>query len=160
MCLEYDMPPLRQLSAKQEAFCVFYFTTRHGTQSAIKAGYSPDTAREMASENLTKPTIQARLAELQASIPPSEEQAIAFVIERKKLLTKIARHKIEVPVSAGHKVAAIKEINLMERVYEEPSGGQDNRVLNIFVIDRETKELLTQVKERTGKLIDAEYKKG
>ena len=34
--------------------------------------------------------------------------------------------------------------------------GLDNRVLNIFVIDKETKELLVQVKERTGKLIDAE----
>ena len=36
------------------------------TQAAIRAGYSERTARSVGSENLTKPDIQARIAELQA----------------------------------------------------------------------------------------------
>lgn len=35
----------------------------NGTQAAIRAGYSPDTARQMASENLSKPYIQIAIAD-------------------------------------------------------------------------------------------------
>ena len=49
--------------------------------------------------------------------------------------------------------------NLQDRhegkLQDRPPQGNDNRVVNIFVIDGETKELINKVKERTGKLIDA-----
>lgn len=47
------------LTDKQIAFCKEYCLDWNGTQAAIRAGYSEDTARSIASENLTKPDIQA-----------------------------------------------------------------------------------------------------
>ncbi len=47
--------------------------------------------------------------------------------ERKAVLKEIALHAIETHVSAGHKIAAIKEINLMEHIYDPQPAGNDNR---------------------------------
>lgn len=50
-----------QLTDKQIRFCDEYFGAArfNGTQAAILAGYSEKTARQMATENLSKPAIQA-----------------------------------------------------------------------------------------------------
>lgn len=54
------------LTERQERFCNEYLKDFNGTQAAIRSGYSEDTAKEIASENLTKPNIKARLDELRA----------------------------------------------------------------------------------------------
>ena len=46
------------LTEKQKKFCREYVKSLNATQSAIKAGYSKDTAQQMGSENLSKPVIQ------------------------------------------------------------------------------------------------------
>ena len=78
----------KRLTAKQEAFCVNYFTLKNGTQAATLANYSPKTAYSIAEENLNKPEIQARIAELEAK---AESAAIGTVVERKRRLTEIYR---------------------------------------------------------------------
>lgn len=45
------------LTDKQRTFVEEYLVDLNGTQAAIRAGYSPDSARSIASENLTKPNI-------------------------------------------------------------------------------------------------------
>lgn len=57
---------MTELTAKQARFCEEYLIDLNATQAAIRAGYSPDTARSIASEMLTKPDIQARVSEMQA----------------------------------------------------------------------------------------------
>lgn len=52
------------LTDKQRAFCEEYIIDFNGAQAAIRAGYSEKTARMIATENLTKPYIQAYLSEL------------------------------------------------------------------------------------------------
>ncbi len=52
------------MNAKQLRFCQEYMIDFNGTQAAIRAGYSKKTARFIATENLTKPNIQAKIAEL------------------------------------------------------------------------------------------------
>lgn len=52
------MNNIAKLKAKQQRFCEEYLIDLNGTQAAIRAGYSPDTAAEIASENLTKPNIR------------------------------------------------------------------------------------------------------
>ena len=56
----------RGLTPKQEEFCRQFVVDLCATQAAQRAGYSERTARSVGSENLTKPDIQARIAELQA----------------------------------------------------------------------------------------------
>lgn len=57
-----DKPQLG-LTPKQQRFVDEYLVDLNGTQAAIRAGYSPDTARQMASENLSKPYIELAIAE-------------------------------------------------------------------------------------------------
>ena len=45
------------LTKKQQAFVIEYVKDFNGTQAAIRAGYSENTAAVIASENLTKPNI-------------------------------------------------------------------------------------------------------
>ncbi|ANV96875.1 TPA: terminase small subunit [Escherichia coli] len=54
------------LTDKQEMFCREYLIDLNATQAAIRAGYSAKTANRTASENLSKPDIQFRIAELKA----------------------------------------------------------------------------------------------
>lgn len=52
------------LTAKQKAFCHEYLVDFNGTQAAIRAGYSKNTAQEISSENLSKPIIKKYVQEL------------------------------------------------------------------------------------------------
>ena len=54
------------MTKKQKRFIEEYLIDLNATQAAIRAGYSPDTARSIGSENLTKPDIQARIAKAMA----------------------------------------------------------------------------------------------
>ncbi len=57
---------MSDLTAKQQAFVEEYLVDLNATQAAIRAGYSPDTAQQMGSENLSKPVIATAIAELMA----------------------------------------------------------------------------------------------
>lgn len=54
------------LTPKQARFAAEYLVDLNGTQAAIRAGYSPRTANQMASDLLAKPDIAALIAEKQA----------------------------------------------------------------------------------------------
>ena len=60
------MPKGDKLTDKQEMFCKEYLVDLNATQAAIRAGYSEKTAKDIACENLAKPNLQQRIAELQA----------------------------------------------------------------------------------------------
>ncbi|XUV83548.1 terminase small subunit [Enterobacter sp. TMH.L2] len=70
------------LTDKQEMFCREYLIDLNATQAAIRAGYSEKTARALGCENLTKPDIQTRIAELKSN--RNEELSInaAYVLHR------------------------------------------------------------------------------
>jgi phage terminase small subunit len=51
----------KKLTVKQSRFIKEYIKTGNGTQSAIKAGYSKDTAYSIANENLNKPEIKRKI---------------------------------------------------------------------------------------------------
>lgn len=46
------------MTKKQKLFVEEYLIDLNATQAAIRAGYSPDTAQQMGSENLSKPVIK------------------------------------------------------------------------------------------------------
>ena len=57
-----------ELTGKQKKFCEEYIYDFNGTRAAIAAGYSENTASEMAYENLNKPQIKAYLKVLQSDL--------------------------------------------------------------------------------------------
>jgi len=74
------------LTNKQNKFCQEYIIDLNATQAAIRAGYSKNTARIIGSENLTKPDIQQKLAELQAETAKRNEVNVDMIIVELKEL--------------------------------------------------------------------------
>jgi len=58
------MAALDQLTQKQQRFVEEYLIDLNVTQAAIRAGYSANSARQQAHDLLTKPDIEAAMAEL------------------------------------------------------------------------------------------------
>lgn len=73
---------MAKLTDKQELFAREYLKDLNATQAAIRAGYSEDSAASQGCENLTKPNIAKRIAELKAD--RNEEVGIdaAYVLKR------------------------------------------------------------------------------
>ena len=59
---------MEDLTEKQKRFCEEYVIDSNGTQAAIRAGYSENSAQQIATENLLKPVIQNYLSKLQSEI--------------------------------------------------------------------------------------------
>lgn len=79
------MPDQNNLTDKQVKFCEEYLLDLNGTQAAIRAGYSRNTAKEIASENLTKPNIQEYITERQRELQE------ATGISQKRVLEEYAK---------------------------------------------------------------------
>ena len=77
---------------KQIRFCEEYVIDHNATQAAIRAGYSPKTAKQIGSENLSKPDIEAKIRELEAEIPTKD--SIATATEVLEHFTKVMRGEV------------------------------------------------------------------
>ena len=80
---------------------------------------------------LRKRVDRARAAGVPVKLSQSDEFALLPKYKRKEVLAEIALHRTETPVSAGHRIAAVKEINLMEHVYSE---SQLNQPINVIFV--------------------------
>lgn len=109
------------LTPKQQRFVDEYLVDLNATQAAIRAGYSPETARQIAAENLAKPYIQAALAE--ARRLQQERTAVnadRVVLEAWNIMTADPRELVQVKVGCcrhcygqGHKYQrTLAEFNL------------------------------------------------
>lgn len=75
-----------KLTAKQEAFCREYLIDLNATQAAIRAGYSEKTAKDIACENLAKPNISQKIAELSEARSKRTEVDADYVLKRAKMI--------------------------------------------------------------------------
>lgn len=75
---------MNKLTPKQEQFCLEYLVDLNATQAAIRAGYSDDSARQIASAMLSQHDIQDRIAVLR------DERATATKIDAAWVLTRLA----------------------------------------------------------------------
>ena len=78
--------PIRPLTPKQERFVQEYLIDLNATQAAIRAGYSPQTARAIGAENLTKPDIQQAITEAQGAMAEKVEVTREEIIKELKRL--------------------------------------------------------------------------
>lgn len=74
---------MAKLTAKQKRFCDEYLIDLNATQAAIRAGYSPKTARMIANENLTKPYIkeyiEKRMAEKEKALIADQDEVLKYL---------------------------------------------------------------------------------
>ncbi len=104
---------MADLTDRQKRFCDEYLIDLNATQAAIRAGYSENTARQMACENLTKPNIQEYISE---RMKEKEKALIADQDEVLEYLTAVLRgkEKDEVLLLSGE--ARQKKIDTKDRL--------------------------------------------
>lgn len=97
----------RKLSSKQKLFVDEYLACGNATKAAIKAGYSPKTAKSIGAENLTKPYIKSSI---EARMKEIESHKIADATEILEFFTEIKRAEIkeEVAISSPEGVEVVK----------------------------------------------------
>jgi phage terminase small subunit len=71
-----------ELTPKQAQFVREYMIDRNGTQAAIRAGYSAKSARDIATENLSKPLVAAAIAAATAKVAQETETEADWVRRR------------------------------------------------------------------------------
>lgn len=107
------------LTDKQEMFCREYLIDLNATQAAIRAGYSENTARKIGSENLTKPDIQDRIAELKSQRCELVGIDAAYVLKR---LTEIDQMDVlDILMPTGE----LKPVKDWPRVWRTTLSGMD-----------------------------------
>ena len=78
------------LNPRQEKFAQEYWATGHGTNSAIKAGYSEKTAYSQANQLLKNPEIQKKIKEYEEESRTLLQQQFARdAIEARKIMFKL-----------------------------------------------------------------------
>lgn len=84
---------LEDLTEKQKIFCREYIFDWNGARAARVAGYSEDSAREIASENLTKPHIQAYITLIQRDLEKTAGiSRLKVIAEHQKLAFSSIAH--------------------------------------------------------------------
>lgn len=79
-----------KLTVKQRRFCDYYIETGNGTEAAVRAGYSVNSAKEIASENLTKPNIANYIQKVSEQL---QNERLATIIEVKEYWTSTMREQ-------------------------------------------------------------------
>lgn len=72
---------MANLTPKQQRFVEEYPIDLNATQAAIRAGYSEKTAKEIGSENLTKPNIAKAIAEAQEKLSNKAQVTVEMVVQ-------------------------------------------------------------------------------
>ena len=73
---------MANLTPKQQRFVEEYLIDLNATQAAIRAGYSEKTAKEIGSENLTKPNIAKAIEEAQNKRQEQTQIDAVYVLKR------------------------------------------------------------------------------
>lgn len=75
-----------KLTAKQERWCLEYIVDLNAAQAAVRAGYSAHSAKQQGTENLSKPSLMARVAELQRPVLEQVVVDAAYVLRQARKL--------------------------------------------------------------------------
>ncbi len=113
------------MTKKQKRFVEEYLIDLNATQAAIRAGYKPDNAQQMGSENLLKPVISAEIAKAMA------ERSKRTGINQDRVLRELAKIALVnirdvidpvtatvLPSAAPEDTAAIQSIKVKESFSE------------------------------------------
>lgn len=105
---------MARLTAKQKRFIEEYLIDLNATQAAIRAGYSPHTAKEIGCENLSKPHIRARVEKELA------ERSKRTGINQDRVIRELARIALVNPVDV---------INMDEATIKEMASADDTAAI-------------------------------
>ena len=99
------------MTPRQRKFCDEYLISGNATDAAIKAGYSPKTAKQTGSENLAKPDLRAYIDE---QLEKLHSAKIADAQEVLEYLTAVMRgqHTEQVLKLVGDGIQTVTDIDV------------------------------------------------
>lgn len=132
------------LTKKQQIFCKEYILHWNGTKAAIRAGYSQNCAAVQASENLTKPNIQAYIEYLKKNIAEvAEISPLRVLNEYKKIAFSSIAHlhntwieRKEFESLTEEQKGCIQEIVTQTRSIKSDGGFVDIEYVKIKLYDK------------------------
>lgn len=120
-----------QLTLKQQRFIQEYAVDLNGTQAAIRAGYSPKTARSIASETLQRPAVKTAV-----------QKALSANKERLQTLTAVAFADIRTAIKWDLELGLVvtPDPNIIQSVRrvtrKDPKTGRTRRITSIKFCNR------------------------
>ena len=147
------------LTPKQELFTNNLFKGMSQREAWIQAGYSGISSPAVIDVNACRladnTKVKLRLAELRAL---TCSVLVADAKERRERLTIFLREDnyTKFGRSRQSNIQAADVLNKMDKIYDTAPTLVSNTTTNIIVMDKETKDLISGVKDRTGKFIEGE----
>lgn len=119
------------LTPKQKAFADEFLKCGNATEAAKRAGYSKQSARQIGTENLSKPAISSYIQERQKQI---DDERIADIAEIQRFYSSVLRGEVKdqfgLDVSLETRIAAGRE--LMKRFEKAKTNKNDSRGITII----------------------------
>lgn len=119
------------LTPKQKAFADEFLKCGNATEAAKRAGYSEQSARQMGTENLSKPSIYSYIQERQKQI---DDERIADIAEIQRFYSSVLRGEVKdqfgLDASLETRIAAGRE--LMKRFEKAESNKNDSCGITII----------------------------
>ena len=119
------------LTHKQKAFADEFLKCGNATEAAKRAGYSEQSARQMGTENLSKPSISSYIQERQKQI---DDERIADSAENQRFYSSVVRGEVKdqfgLDASLETRIAAGRE--LMKRFEKAETNKNDSRGITII----------------------------
>lgn len=138
------------LTTKQELFVSAYCSNGfNATQAAIEAGYSVDSAREIGSENLTKPDIAEAVDRYKLSIKKRHGITIESLLKELED-ARVAALSAETPQSSAAIAATMGKAKLtgLDKHIVEVSGPEGSAIQIQELSRKDFKELLKRIEEK------------
>lgn len=119
------------LTSKQKTFADEFLKCGNATEAAKRAGYSEKSARQMGTENLSKPSISSYIQERQKQI---DDERIADIAEIQRFYSSVLRGEVKdqfgLDASLETRIAAGRE--LMKRFEKAETNKNDSRGITII----------------------------
>jgi len=141
------------LTDKQRRFCEEYCIDLNATQAAIRAGYSEDSARQIGSENLSKPYISSYINHLQSNLSElTGITAASLLLE----LKKIAFSSVASLYDRWGKLKDFESLTdeqkaaLSEIISKETTFGEDGRTVETKIKLHDKLKAITELNKMLG----------
>lgn len=122
---------MAEITPKQKAFADEFLKCGNATEAAKRAGYSEKSARQMGTENLSKPSISSYIQERQKQI---DDERIADIAEIQRFYSSVLRGEVKdqfgLDASLETRIAAGRE--LMKRFEKAESNKNDSCGITII----------------------------
>lgn len=122
---------MAELTPKQKTFADEFLKCGNATEAAKRAGYSEQSARQMGTENLSKPSISSYIQERQKQI---DDERIADIAEIQRFYSSVLRGEVKdqfgLDASLETRIAAGRE--LMKRFEKAESNKNDSCGITII----------------------------